>query len=164
MEMFAVFCSGCGLKDVCNFPVTLNWTDVERYQLRQRVWLFASLDGHYFFQTGWAPIVENVTGSAVVNDGCFGEPGFPMVLVACLSDRNLQDSSFEGFPVKSCNSTWGLCVTSESALVDSLDVCLADGEWEGNTYIYSWDGPGYSKASSIRCNLLCLLLLIYFVH
>jgi len=134
LEHLTGCCWGCGIADICSFPVVVNWTDVVIYELRQRIWLFVSLDGHYFFQSGYAPIVGNVTGSAVIADGCFGEIGHAVLFVACLSDLNLENAGFEGFPASRCNSTFGVCGISGGALLKGLNVCQPDNTWIGNTY------------------------------
>jgi len=137
-------CWGCGIADVCSFPVSVNWTNVVIYELRQRIWLFVSLDGHYFFQSGYAPIVTNNTGSDTIGDGCYGEIGHSVLLVACLSDQDLENKAYEGFPASRCNSTFGYCTVSGDALIDPLNVCQPDHTWIGNTYSTVWAGPLYS--------------------
>jgi len=139
-------CSGCGIPQTCNFPVTMTWNNVPSLGGRQRIWLFVSLDGHYFFQSGFAPYITNTSGTYTIQDGCFGDPGFAIILVGCLTQLNLQDLAFEGFPAHRCNSTWGLCTATQGILVQNLDVACTSDQWKGNFYINSWDGPLYSGA------------------
>jgi len=159
LEHLTGCCWGCGIADTCSFPVTVNWTDVLPKVGRLRVWLFVTLDGNFFFQSGNAPIVTNSSGSAIVGDGCFGEIGHPMILISCLSDQNLENLSYEGFPASHCYSTFGICATSGDALVDPLTSCLPDSQWLGNTYLNSWPGPLFSPASAIKPFLMGILLL-----
>lgn len=91
----------------------VTWGTIEPVPLRvsrQRIWLLVSLNGYEFYQTGWAPIITNDTGQAIVPNGCFSHSGQPVVIVACLSTKNLQDEIYIGFPVDLCESTYGICV------------------------------------------------------
>jgi len=155
-------CSGCGLKNTCNFPVNISWYQVPLYDIRQRIWMFVTLDGHYFFHSGYAPFVTNATGWTIVGNGCFGDPGHAMVMVACLSDLNLQDLSFEGFPANSCNSTWGYCSASNGIYVENLGACKGT-QWEGNFFVDTWNGPLYSNGNILSPLLpLAFSLLLLF--
>lgn len=63
----------------------MSWENVTALGSSQRIWILASLDGHFFFQSGWVNFlhiffvnekkgayVANSSGSAIVTDGCFG--------------------------------------------------------------------------------------------
>jgi len=159
-------CTGCGLPDTCSFSVNVSWYNVPALAGPQRVWLFATLDGHYFFQSGFAPYITNNTGSYTIQDGCFGQPGNPIILVACLTTKDLQDKSFEGFPDQRCNSTWGLCTASQNILIQPLqDYCIGT-QWQGNFFIQTWDGPRYASAVinlpsiALLMALLCAILVV----
>jgi len=157
LEHLTGCCWGCGIADTCSFPVTVNWTNVEIGKARLRIWLFATLDGNFFFQSGYAPVVANTTGYGIVGDGCFGETGHPMILIACLSDLALDNFASEGFPAGHCLSTYGICTVSGGALVDPLTPCLPNSQWIANTYVNSWPGPLYSAASGNKPYILTIL-------
>lgn len=142
----------------CSFNVTVTWANVERLPWRQRIWLFTTIDGKYYYQTGFAPWIENSSnGSSIVPDGCFSRPYQQIALIACLSSEDLQDKSYKGFPVNKCNSTWGLCVATNGIYQDPLDVCTDEGEWEGNFFITEWKGPR-AAGSTLSWNFLLILL------
>jgi len=158
-------CLGCPtrqddpLDDNCNFNVSVGWNNVKALDLRQRVYLFASLDGNTFYQTGFAPpvvkkgaeyvVVENTNivlpnGSyplvkEIVNDpnestvpnACFSTANQQVIVVACLSEYDLFDMAFDGFPGLWCNSFNGSCFNTNNAIVKDLDVC-EKGLWTGN--------------------------------
>jgi hypothetical protein len=149
LEHLTGCCWGCGIADTCSFPVIVNWTNVPEFAYRVRIFLFVTLDGTNFFQSGNGPIVVNSTGSAIVGDGCFGEIGHPMILVACLTSNDETDASYVGFPASHCISSFGICAVSGGAFIKSLSYCLPDNEWTGNTYINSWPGPLYGAGSSL---------------
>lgn len=50
----------------------------------------------------------NGTGWAMVNDGCYGNPG-SVVIVGCLSTDDLTGKTFQSFPTGLCSSYWGYC-------------------------------------------------------
>jgi hypothetical protein len=56
-------CIGCPVRqedpldDNCNFNVTVGFKNITELDIRQRIYMFASLDGKTFFQTGFAPPV-----------------------------------------------------------------------------------------------------------
>jgi len=161
-------CWGCGIADICSFPVIVNWTSIPQLGYRVRVFLFVSLDGTNFFQSGNAPIVVNSTGYGIVGDGCFGEIGHPMILVACLTANDETDQSYAGFPASHCMSSFGICTVSGDAFVKPLSYCLPDNEWVGNTYINSWPGPRFGAASSLIpylwSSLFLSILVIYTIQ
>eukprot|EP01118_Nematostelium_gracile_P015614 TRINITY_DN6291_c0_g1_i1.p1 TRINITY_DN6291_c0_g1~~TRINITY_DN6291_c0_g1_i1.p1 ORF type:complete len:277 (-),score=58.37 TRINITY_DN6291_c0_g1_i1:30-860(-) len=146
-------CTGCGLANTCSFPVQVNWNNVEQYELRQRIWLLVSLDGDYWFQSGWGALVSNTSGNATVTNGCFGEAGRPLIMVGCLSDLSLQDKGFLGFPDKQCNSTYGICTASNGILVNNLNPCQPDSTWIGNTYIKKWEGKRFSSSTQLAISV-----------
>jgi len=163
LEHLTGCCWGCGIADTCSFPVTVMWSGVNALTARLRVWLFVTLDGNFFFQSGYAPIVVNNTGSSIIGDSCLGEVGHPLILVACLSEQNLENSATQGFPASSCLSSYGICAVTGDALVPPLTPCLADGTWAGNQYTTSWPGALYSAASGISPWSLGTLLLFMVV-
>jgi hypothetical protein len=156
-------CSGCGLPNTCSFPVQIGWNNVEQYELRQRAWLLVSLDGHYWFQSGYGALVSNSTGTANITNGCFGEAGRPLIVVGCLSDLELQDKSFDGFPDKQCNSTYGICTASNGILINNLDSCTPDSQWIGNTYIKKWEGKRFSASSHLAVPIIALAAAAFFL-
>jgi len=155
-------CSGCGLATTCSFPVNVSWYNVKAIGKTQRVWIFASLDGHFWFQSGWGAYVTNTSGYSMVTNGCFGDPGYALILVACLSELNHQDKSFEGFPSHRCNSTWGICTSTQNVLIKPLDTCNG-ALWYGNYNIKTWDttksGPEYNSAILNHPSMSLILLL-----
>jgi len=117
--------------------------------------------------------VTNTSGTALVTNGCYGDPGYAIILVACLTENDLQDKTWEGFPAYSCNSTWGICTSTEDVLIQrklsqsfslidaALDACKGN-QWEGNFYIKTWDGPVYNTAG-VHLPSFCLVTLLVAV-
>jgi len=168
LEHLTGCCWGCGIADTCSFPVIVNWTSVPQFAYRVRVFLFVSLDGQTFFQSGNAPIVVNSTGYGIVGDGCFGEIGHPMILVACLTANDETDKSYSGFPASHCLSTFGICAVSGDAFITPLGQCNpTDNTWKGNQNINSWITPLYGSASSLfpyMWTIFLSLLVIYAIQ
>lgn len=145
-------CRGCNPDvpplNACSFEVTMGYENVTSYSVPQRVWLFASLDGFNYYTTGYAPFVQTTntslpaSGSATITDGCFGGPDNQIILVACLSDRNLKDLNFAGFPATQCNSTHGICVNSNNVAVQDIHECNM-GEWIPNNHTQAWSSAWY---------------------
>jgi len=108
--------------------------------------------------------VTNTSGSAIIGNGCYGDPGYAIILVACITELDMQDSSFYGFPSRRCNSSWGICTSTQNVLIQPLYVCN-QGSWLGNFNIESWDpasGPEYSMAG-LRLPSMSLLLLLFIM-
>jgi len=162
-------CLGCPsrldnpLDDNCNFNVTVGWFNITELTIRQRVYLFASLDGEHFYQTGFAPpvvqkddtfglipvlhgnatVLENTTISfaneSVIPNACFSTANQEILLVGCLSPYALFDFSFKGFPAQYCTSFRGICYNTNNALISPMKGCVqVPGkdyfEWEGNRW------------------------------
>jgi len=146
----------------CNFNVTVSWTNVTELSQRQRIWLFVSVDGIYFFQTGYGPYLQDGgNGSIVIPDGCYSFPNQQVLIVACLSALYLQDTTYLGFPAQKCNSTFGVCVSTNGVYAKSLDVCLPDGQWVGNNYITHWAGKLWSSSNSLGVSYLLLYFFVF---
>jgi len=161
-------CIGCPerlvdpLDDNCNFNVSVGWQNIKALDLRQRIYLFASLDGNTFFQTGYAPPVVtkkaeynlvvdpnnpvapdgtpnllkelvNLPNESTVPNTCLSTANQQVILVACLSQYDLFDKAFSGFPGTYCNSFNGSCINTNNAVVKDMDVCK-NGLWQGNKY------------------------------
>jgi len=143
-------CIGCGLATDCNFNVTVNWYNVPRLLQRQRIFLLVTLDGNDFYQTGYAPFVEGgVDGEAVIADGCFSESHQYVAVVGCLTSLDLQDDRYHGFPLRECNSTWGICIPTNQVFLAEPSFCH-NGLWIGNGYEETWLGVTYSAGGSMR--------------
>jgi len=157
-------CTGCGLAETCNFPVNVSWYNVPALTTRQRVWLLASLDGTFWFQSGWGAFVTNTSGWAMVTNGCYGNPGYAIILAACLSQGNLQDLSWNGFPSRTCNSSWGICSSTQNVLIQPLSYCNGP-LWWGNYNIQTWDvtNSGPESASVLMTPSMSLTVLLVFM-
>jgi hypothetical protein len=151
-------CVGCAklqtdpLDNDCNFNVTVGWFNVTAMSIRQRVYLFVSIDGQSWYQSGFAPPAISASelynselnntktipvnqsipqDFAIIPDGCFSVANQQIVLAACLSQYDLYDFSFSGFPAAYCNSFKGICVNTNDAIIKNTKYCV-DGNWIGN--------------------------------
>jgi len=134
-------CTGCRLQSDktgrdCSIPVKVKWEDVKKENAPQRVWIFASADCEIYYQTGYAPYVEGdsmlASGTDTVNNTCLSNGFQQMVVVACLSEEDLQDKKARDFPSKHCRSYWGKCIATNDVFQKDLS-CCTNGTWNGNS-------------------------------
>eukprot|EP01095_Lingulamoeba_sp_RSL-Kostka_P007284 TRINITY_DN2302_c0_g1_i1.p1 TRINITY_DN2302_c0_g1~~TRINITY_DN2302_c0_g1_i1.p1 ORF type:complete len:336 (-),score=80.41 TRINITY_DN2302_c0_g1_i1:117-1124(-) len=145
-------CVGCPIEKEpqCGLNVTISWHQVPLSKDKQRIWLLVTQDGYHWYSTGFAPYVTGnpnydrndnrsvVSGVHSVTDGCYGNPYNYISVVACLSTYDLNERNFFNFPIQLCNSTYGVCFSTDNVAVDPIRVC-PNNVWEGNNFISEWD-------------------------
>jgi hypothetical protein len=128
-------CKGtCGRAGDCALEVNVGWDYANLLSSVQNLWIFATADCTYYWQTG-DPLtiagsedchykLKNVNctlavhGSGSVLNGCFGAPDHHIAIIACISTSNLKDyTSRAGFPFHLCNATQGICVYTNDVYI-----------------------------------------------
>lgn len=161
-------CRGCylGQQGECGLNVRVGYDQMPKssFKDQQKIYLLASNDGEYFWQTGFPVPIRNptnsilgATSSETVKDGCYGPPT-SIVIVACLSTYNITGKTFNSFPIDYCMDYWGQCLHLNDVWTDDVPGCT------GPVWLYNYapssdlESMALNDSSTLRPSFMFLLL------
>jgi len=132
--------------------------------------LFSSVDcKNFWLTTGETEVTQGkkqrsedvISGSKVMNKGCYGDPkGVPMVLAGCLtSELDLDGTSSKSYKwnvlAKKCRALSGVCTRTNGAWGRNLQCCSdayaigGQSTWNQSWEYYMKEGKGHGSLSGI---------------